>query len=272
MFTLLNPKQKKEAPDPTHPHYVKPPSFMESNIIFELPFIRLLSHIIRLIGWVVLDLYRAIMNKEKKTHLYGIWCFVGLPGAGKTMSLVHYLDQQRRKYGDKIIIITNFYYAGQDAHLSDWHMVLEEYDKPVIFAWDELQNEFNSREYKGFPMPLVHELTQNRKGHGKQVVYTTQTFTAVDKNFRSLTSTVVDCRTYFKRLTTTRHYKREFYEARTETKQIDRKIRIRAKRRERFIQTDYLRSRYDSYQRLDYLKGLDYDGLQTPPLTQNTNK
>jgi len=258
-------------PEPPNPHYVKPQPWAERNILFELPIIRLLSHIIRLLGWVILDIYRAMKNKEKKAHLYGIWCFVGLPGAGKTMSLVHYLDQQRRKYGDKILIITNFYYAGQDAHLNDWHMILDEYEKPVIFAWDELQNEFNSREYKGFPMPLVHELTQNRKGNGKQIVYTTQTFTAVDKNFRSLTSIVVDCRTYLKRLTTAKHYKREFYEARTEAKQIERKVRIRAKRKERFIQTDYLRSRYDSFQRLDYLKTLDYEGLQTPPLTLNKN-
>ena len=247
-------------------YYVKPPSIFEWFPLFTLPIIRQILFFFRVLGWILIDIFRAIIRRrDRKIHLYGIWCFVGLPGAGKTMSLVHYLDEQRRFYGDQIIIITNFYYAGQDAQLTGWDMLLKEYDKPVIFAWDELQNEFNSREYRKFPMRLVHELTQNRKGNGKQVVYTTQTFTAVDNNFRNLTYRVVDCRTHFGRVTTCRHYKREFYEARIESKSIERKVRIKPIRKQRFIQTDYLRSRYDSFQRLDYLKNLNYIGL-TPDI------
>jgi hypothetical protein len=240
---------------------LQPVSIFESFFIFRLPLIRQVLCLLRLVCWVVFDIARAIINRKNKTHLYGIWCFVGLPGAGKTMSLVNYLDSQRRKYGDKIKIITNFYYAGQDEHLNGWEQLIEEYDMPVIFAWDELQNEFNSREYRNFPIRLVHELTQNRKGHGKQVVYTTQTFSAVDKNFRGLTTKVVDCRTYFGRLTSCRYYKREVYEARFETKSLERKIRIKPQKKHRFLQSDYLRSRYDSFQRLDYLKELNYIGL-----------
>jgi len=243
---------------------LKPKSFFETFYLFNLPIIHSLVFLVRLLGWCFIDLGRAIAkSKDRRIHLYGIWCFVGLPGAGKTMSLVHYLDEQRRKYGEKILIITNFYYAGEDKHLSGWDMFLEEYDKPVIFAWDELQNEFNSREYRKFPMRLVHELTQNRKGNGKQIVYTTQTFSAVDSNFRNLTSQVVDCRTYFGRLTRCRYYKREFYECRVESKSVDKKVSIKPIKKERFIQTDYLRGRYDSFQRLDYLKGLNYEGLRT---------
>jgi len=245
-----------------YPNGVKPVPFYERFPLFNLPIIKFFVLVTAVGIWVLIDIVRAIRRRrDKKVHLYGIWCFVGLPGAGKTMSLVHYLDEQRRLYGDQIIIITNFYYAGEDAHLTGWDMLLPEYDKPVIFAWDELQNEFNSREYRKFPMRLVHELTQNRKGNGKQVIYTTQTFTAVDNNFRNLTVRVVECKTYFGRLTTSRHYKREFYEARIESKSIERKMKIKPLRKEKFIQTDYLRSRYDSFQRLDYLKGLNYVGL-----------
>ena len=245
-------------------HGLKRLSFFETFFLFQLPIIHTLIFLLRLISWCILDICRAIKrNRDRRIHLYGIWCFVGLPGAGKTMSLVNYLDRMRRRYGDKIYIITNFYYAGEDDHLEDWNVVLPEYDKPVIFAWDELQNEFNSREYRKFPMRLVHELTQNRKGNGKQVVYTTQTFMAVDNNFRNLTMRVVDCRTYFGRLTKCKHYRREFYEARIESRSIDRKIRLKPFFKETFIQTDNLRGRYDSYQRLDYLKGLNYEGLRS---------
>ena len=48
------------------------------------------------------------------------------------------------------------------------NFLLKEYDKPVVFAWDEVQNEFNSRDFKNFPVELLTLLTQNRKGHGKQ--------------------------------------------------------------------------------------------------------
>ena len=244
--------------------YDLPPISRFEKYPFTLPIIRQITFLIRLLGWLLLDFLRAVaQRKNRKIHLYGIWCFVGLPGAGKTMSLVYYLDEMRRKYNDGIIIITNFYYAGEDDHLSGWDMILEEYNKPVIFAWDELQNEFNSREYKKFPIRLVHELTQNRKGHGKQVVYTTQTFGAVDKNFRSLTTKVVDCRTYLGRLTTTRYYKREFYEARTENKNINQKLKIKPLKKHRYIQTDHMRQRYNSFQRLDYLKKLDYVDVLT---------
>jgi len=253
--------RKKTRGKKGYPNGVKPLSIFDRYMLFRLPVIRSILTFLRLISWVALDIARAIKNRGKKTHLYGIWCFVGLPGAGKTMSLVYYLDQQRRRYGDKIYIITNFYYAGEDAHLDGWQMLMQEYDRPVIFAWDELQNEFNSREYQRFPTQLVHELTQNRKGNGKQIVYTTQTFTAVDKNFRNLTTKVVDCRTYLNRLTVCRYYKREFYEARIEAKSIERKVRVKPIKKERFLQSDYLRSRYDSFQRLDYLKGLNYNGL-----------
>lgn len=254
-FELNSQNRTKE-----YPYGLRPLPYVERSFILTLPVIRFFVMIIRVLFLILIDGFRKFKNR-KNTHLYGIWCFVGLPGYGKTMSLVNYLDNQRRKYGDGIIIITNFFYAGEDHHLQNWEMLLKEYDRPVIFAWDELQNEFNTREYKRFPTQLVRELTQNRKGNGKQVVYTTQTFTAVDKNFRNLTTKVVDCRTFFGRLTVCHHYKTELFEIRKESKSLNNKVRIRPNKRERFVQTDFLRSRYNSFQRLDYLKGLSYNGL-----------
>ena len=243
--------------DVTYPFGVRPVSFLYTSFPFTFPVIKQVVFLLSLLFWLSRDSILLVLSRyDRRIHLYGIWCFVGLPGAGKTMSLVYYLDSQRRKYGSKILICTNFYYSGQDFHLSNWEILLQDYDRPVIFAWDELQNEFNSREYRNFPLRLVHELTQNRKGHGKQVVYTTQTFGAVDNNFRNLTTQVVDCRTYFGRLTSCRYFKTQFYEAFNESKSIDKKIKIKPMFVHRFIQTDYMRSRYDSFQRLDYLKNL----------------
>lgn len=240
-----------------YPYGLKPEGFLSTCFLFNLPIITSLVKLLRLIGWVVIDFKRKIKKGlEGGIHLYGIWCYVGLPGTGKTISCVKYLDEMRRKYGDKIYIITNFYYKGQDEHLNGWEMFIKQYDKTVIFAWDELQNEFNSRKWKDFPMKMVHELTQNRKGHGKQIVYTTQTFTAVDNNFRNLTDEVVDCRTYLNRLTKYRYYKRDIYIARTESTSIEKKIKLKPYKKQSFIQTDDIRNRYDSFQRLDYIQKL----------------
>jgi ATP-dependent Clp protease ATP-binding subunit ClpX len=245
-----------------------PLSVFDTNFFLTMPIIRSVMFFFRFVGWKLIDVARAIKEqKEGRAHLYGIWCFVGLPGAGKTMSMVRYLDDMRRQYGDSIIIITNFFYAGQDAHLTGWDELKQRYDKPVIYAWDELQNEFNCRKTRDFPLPLVRELSQNRKGHGKQIVYTTQDYGWVDLNFRRLTSHVVDCRTLFGRLTMCRYYTSAVFEHRREAKSVTVKVKqCRPYKKDSFIQSDYLRSRYDSFQRLDYLADMDYEHPPTSPV------
>ena len=220
--------------------------------------------ILELIYWKSIDFYRLIEQRQKggkKLHLYGIWCFVGIYGGGKTMSLVEYLEKMRRKYGDRILIATNFYYENQDFHIKSWQCLLKKYKKPVIFAYDELQNEFNSRDYAKFPPTLMHLLTQNRKGRGKQIVYTTQDYETVDKSFRRLTQRVVTCRTRFGRLTSCRTYRREDFEHLQSASNVKTRMKIRPIKRRLFVQSDYLRSVYDSYQYLETAISKEYMGL-----------
>src|SRR5699024_9844660 len=121
-------------------------------------------------------------------------------------------DQLRKKYGDKIYIFTNYYWEGEDAPFSNWKMLLKEYDRPAVFAWDEVQNEFSSRDFKNFPVELLTLLTQNRKGYGKRIYYTAHRWGRVDKVFRELTFSCGQCVTIFGRLTTIRWYDWEDYE------------------------------------------------------------
>ena len=87
------------------------------------------------------------------------------------------------------------------------------YDRPVIFGYDEIQNEFNSRDYRNFPYELVKLLTQNRKGHGKQIVGTAQRYGRVDKTIRELCTHVVECKkAWFGRVTKLKKYDVEDYE------------------------------------------------------------
>ena len=139
--------------------------------------------------------------RNRPVHLYGIYGFFGLPGKGKTMAMSKYLNDMRKKYGDKIYIMTNYYYENQDFAFESWRDLLKEYDRPLICAWDEVQNEFNSRDFKSFPIALLTLLTQVRKKNGIQILYTAQRWHFVDKNFRSLSFGCYECNTFLGRYT-----------------------------------------------------------------------
>jgi hypothetical protein len=218
-----------------------------------------------LVYWKIIDLrryIRRVRRGKKKTHIYGIWCFVGVYGGGKTISLVSYLEKMRRKYGNRILIATNFYYENEDFHIESWKDLLKTYNKTVIFGYDELQNEFNSRDYKSFPTTLMHLLTQNRKGRGKQIVYTCQDYETVDKSFRRLTKRVIRCKTRFGRLTSCKAYTKEDFENLQNCTNVKQKMKIRPIASNLFVQTDYIRSLYDSYQYLETALSKEYVGLQ----------
>jgi hypothetical protein len=107
----------------------------------------------------------------------------------------------------------------------------------------------------------MHLLTQNRKGKGKQIVYTTQDYETVDKSFRRLTQRVVQCRTRFGRLTSCRTYRREDFENLQAATSVKVRMKIKPIKRRLFVQTDYLRSVYDSYQYLETAISKEYMGL-----------
>lgn len=213
-----------------------------------------LLNIVQFVYWKIVDITRF---KDKKLHLYGIWLFCGLYGQGKTMALSEYLSRMRKKYGNKIYICTNYGFDCEDFPLTSWKVLLKEYDKPIIFGYDEIQNEFSSRDYKNFPVQLITMLTQNRKGFGKQVVGTAQRFGRVDKILRELASHVVECRTYFGRWTTTKRYDVEDYEEYLACVDVKKKRKI-TKKRYAFVQTDRLRNCYDSFKMLDSARNKEY--------------
>lgn len=208
--------------------------------------------------WKLIDLYRFITVKDRPIHLYGIYGFFGLPGYGKTMAMSYELLELRKKYGDDIYIFTNYGFSQEDRPFLDWHMLLEEYDKPCVFAWDEVQNEFNSRAYANFPVELLTLLTQNRKGHGKRIYYTAQRYNRVDKVFRELSFLVGECRTIFGRYTRVRFYDTEDYEMLLSTPDVNKRIKIKPRRRISFVQTDFIRDCYNSYQMLETAKSKEY--------------
>jgi hypothetical protein len=219
----------------------------------------LLLLLIELIIVKFYDLFISIKNRNnRKIHLYGINLYVGLYGQGKTISMVDYLQRMRKRYGSNIKIATNFYYNDEDFRINTWHDLLPEYDTPVIFAYDEIQNDFNSRDYKNFPTELLTLLTQNRKGNGKQIIATAQRYTRVDKVFRELTSVIIECNCLFGRLVSNKYYDWFDYEQLINAIGLDKKTKVKKKRTYRFIQYEKHRNAYDSFQTLQSAKSKEY--------------
>lgn len=204
-------------------------------------------------------LYRSIQDKKNQgTHLYGIYGYFGLPGKGKTMAMCNELKRLRKKYGDEIYIMTNFCYADEDFSFTGWKDLLKPYDKPLVCAWDEVQNEFNSRDFKTFPISLLTLLTQVRKKNGIQILYTAQRWHFVDKNFRSLSFGCYECNTVCGCFTITRMYDPIDYDNLCSNSDYEKRRRIHPIKTDSFIQTEELRNCYDSYKMLETAKSKEY--------------
>ncbi len=169
--------------------------------------------------------------------------YVGLPGTGKTISMVEYLLRLRFRY-PKIKIYTNFGFEYQDGEIMDIHDFADINDENgVVFAVDELQLSFQARQFGTFPSEMIFVLTQNRK-FKKHFVCTAQLFEHVEKTFRDLTNEVVQCknwgsRWFFQKAYTTLDYK-------TKYDPESQKLPF-VSWRYSFIATDTIRECYDSY-------------------------
>lgn len=204
-------------------------------------------------------MFKHFKDKTKKgIHLYGIYGYFGLPGKGKTIAMSKRLRDLRKQYGDNIYIMTNYYYDDEDFHFTSWRDLLKDYDKPLVVAWDEVQNEFNSRDFKDFPISLLTKLTQVRKGNGIQILYTSQRWHFVDKNFRSLSFGCYECNTLLSNLTYIRLYDPIDYDNLCSNSDYDKRRKIHSKMTLSFLQDEDLRNCYDSYKMLESAKSKDY--------------
>lgn len=218
--------------------------------------------IIDLVKWKSIDIYRYFERKRKgikeKPHLYGIIGYFGLYGTGKTMAMTYELMRLREKYGSDIYITTNYYWEGQDFPFESWKQLVKEYDKPLVVGWDEVQNEFNSRQFKDFPVELLTVLTQVRKGNGIKIYYTAQRYDRVDKVFRELTMSAGECKTILGRWTRVKIYHWLDYMKFNESIDIDVRRKIKPVRVISFVQDDKLRESYDSYKMLESARSKEY--------------
>lgn len=222
--------------------------------VFLLHFFLKLVDFIR---WKLFDLFWFLCNGTFFKP-FGLTVFVGRQGNGKTISMVEYLDRLKIKYPESIIV-TNFNYIHQDFAFTDWKQFLEIRNdtKGVIFAIDELQNEYNCNNWKDFPEELLSVVTMQRKQRIK-ILATTQVFTRVVKQLREQCYEVVECKTFFGRWTTQKCYDADDYNSLIDNPDPKKKFRTRKKWKYSFIQSNYIRNLFDSYAVVESIKQKEF--------------
>lgn len=200
---------------------------------------------LELFKWKVIDFYRVFKYKPVP-HLFGIKCITGMYGCGKTMAMSKIALDYREKYGDDILICSNFGLLIQDFSFNSIEQLGIQYDKPVIYFWDEVQNDFPADD-RSFPKEVRQALTLNRKGKGKMFFWASQDHELVHKTIRRLTIEYGVVRTFLNRYTRVKWYRKDDYDLLYSQTDWKKTLKIHPFKKLKFVQSDYIRSLYNSY-------------------------
>ena len=206
------------------------------------------------VRWKYIDIQRG-EGKPQDFAEHGFTLYCGRQGAGKTISMVEYLNRMRMKYPDAIIV-TNFGYKYADHQMEDWRDFFKyrNGEQGVIFAIDEIHSEFSNAKSKDFPEAILSEISQQRKQRMK-IVATAQVFSRVAKPIREQSFTVLQCTTYAGRWTFTKEYDAYEYDVHSNSVEVKKKVRPMSNRA--FVQSDDLRACFDTYEKIERLAGME---------------
>ena len=130
----------------------------------------------------------------------------------------------------------------------------------VIFAIDEIQNEFSCANSKDFPETLLSQVC---------ILATSQVFTRVAKPLREQCFIVVVCQTLFSRYTRLKYYDADAYVEYADNPSRDKRRKLRKKDYQSFVQTDSLRDLYNSYLLIERLSRVGFAPKQQVINTTN---
>lgn len=182
---------------------------------------------------------------------FGIHMFCGSQRCGKSMTMVYLMDKFQHKY-PKLKIFTNMEYVNENASIDSWQdmIKIKNGTDGIVFAFDEMQSWFPSRDWNKIPAALIGEISQLSKQR-KAVFGSAQVFKDLTPQFRNQTYQVYLPRTYFGCLTVV-------FLADPKSYDTDKNVFKKTKFGFFFIQTPELRAMYDSYKRVDRYADLDF--------------
>ena len=214
---------------------------------------KIVSFVINLVSFIYYKI-KDLINKRKLKKsgkiifpYFGLRCYSGRQGSGKTVSMVYDIKDYRRRFPN-LKIYTNFkcdYADGQLESLNDLLTIRNGTDG-VLFCIDELQNEFSSAVSKDFPETLLSTITQQRKQR-IQIFSSSQVFMRMAKQLREQTFEVVECKTFLGRWTFNKCYDADEYNLFVENPDPKKRMKLLKKWKRSFVQSDELRASYDTY-------------------------
>lgn len=244
-------------------------NFLENINIpkFNLPFIKFTFMLLDLFRWKVYDILLSLIN-GRKFNLYGVTCYCGRQGSGKTIGVVEMLERIKKVY-PKCIICTNIDYIKQDLPLTSWLQLLylRNGEDGVVFVIDEVQNQ--GLDWTKFPDSLLRVITMQRKQKIK-IYLTSQVYKNVVIQLRRQCFDVVECKTFFGRWTKHKCYDAEDYNHIIDLATDTRRQKMFKKWKYSFIQNNHIRKLYDTNQVVDTLR--DFDKLNSDEVKDNIKK
>lgn len=171
--------------------------------------------------------------------------------------MVRYLDVMKERY-PHCLIVTNFSYRQSDYIMTDWRdlLTIRNGTDGMIFAIDEIHSEYDSSKWNDVPEYLLSEISQQRKQRIK-IIASAQFFTRVAKPLREQAATVVSCSTWLKRLTRNKEYDALEYALIIDNPLVAKK-KIRPLRKSSFVQSDFIRNSYDTYEKIERMKNTKF--------------
>lgn len=242
-FSSFSEKEKKRWYLKNHKNFLrrlkvlrKVKKLKKLNLPLHLSFLR----------WLLVDL---LMGKNRK--FWGIYQFVGLPGEGKTLSMVAHME---RVYKDNpnVIIATNFGYVREHFVIEHWLDIIKVSSyarmkkKCCVIAIDEIHVTFDSADWQRFPAELLALLSFNRK-FNLQFLCSAQIYDRIPKKIRDIANYTVICKNVggFDRLFKNYYFQKDEYEATFEG------VKKKAKFLREYIADDELYSLYDTLKHVD---------------------
>lgn len=186
------------------------------SVVFRTVFF----HPFKSLYYFAVDTYKRIRYKEKRRMLTGrLICYCALFGKGKTLSVVHYVVNQYKRYNDKRIydsdrkkwvtqkvhVISNvdlnipyekFVSLEQIVRVADTFAKKDVENDTLtctLVLGDEFSVQMNSREFKKNIDPLFLNTLLTCRHHHISIIYDAQRFNHVDALLRQVTSYVVQC-------------------------------------------------------------------------------
>lgn len=199
-----------------------------------------------MINWYKFFVYTFkdyVDSRDKLKDISGIYCYCGLFGQGKTLSMVRDLkDLHDKGYN----IYTNFNLAFQDGYLKHWKDILNVPENSVI-AIDEISETFNNRAWAKMPRRIFGQIIQCRKKNIR-ICCTAQEYEEIDKSIRNKAKYIIDC-SKFLRIITNRYYVRKEYGKKKRTSEFTN----------RFLIEDYFDQYYNTKELVSILGGMEED-------------